>query len=79
MKKSRNSVPTSAGIETDNVQRMLKLIWPGGKTSQFHYVWLRHSGRLTLGMANDTSVKIDLLPDNLAWRRTGLRLANNGR
>ncbi len=47
-------------------QRKLDITWPDGETSSFHYVWLRHSARCTHGMPNDTSVKIDLLPDDPA-------------
>ena len=44
-------------------QRKLVVDWAGEKSSSFHYVWLRHNARCSDGMPNDTSVKIDLLPD----------------
>jgi gamma-butyrobetaine dioxygenase len=47
-------------------QRKLVITWPDGETSAYHYVWLRHSARCSDGMPNDTSVKIDLLPDDPA-------------
>lgn len=43
--------------------RKLEISWPDGVCHDYHYVWLRHSGRCSDGMPNDTSVKIDLLPD----------------
>ena len=44
--------------------RKITVAWPDGKSSAFHYVWLRHSGRCPRGMPNDTAIKIDLLPDD---------------
>ena len=45
-------------------ERKLTITWDDGAAHSFHYVWLRHSARCSNGMPNDTSVKIDLLPDD---------------
>ncbi len=47
-------------------ERLLEITWANGDVNRFHYVWLRHSARCGHGMPNDTSVKIDLLPDDPA-------------
>ena len=54
------------GITLRPEQRKLEFDWGDGESSTFHYVWLRHSARCSQGMPNDTSVKIDLLPDDPA-------------
>ena len=46
--------------------RKLTVEWSSTASCEFHLVWLRHSGRCTHGMPNDTTTKIDLLPDDLA-------------
>ena len=51
-------------ITIDAAHRKIAIDWEDGFSSNFHYVWLRHSARCTFGMSNDTAVKIDLLPDN---------------
>ena len=53
-------------VELDPHGRTIAVSWSDGFNSRFHYVWLRHSGRCPRGMPNDTSVKIDLLPDDPA-------------
>ncbi len=53
-------------IELDAPGRRLTICWADGQTSAYHYVWLRHQARCVNGMPNDTSVKIDLLPDDPA-------------
>ena len=45
-------------------ERKLNVTWGDGAVHSFHYVWLRHSARCSNGIPNDTSVKIDLLPDD---------------
>ena len=52
------------GVELNPSERKLTVTWDDGATHSFHYVWLRHSARCSNGMPNDTSVKIDLLPDD---------------
>ena len=49
----------------DNDQRELEIRWNESHSDRFHYVWLRHAARTPDGMSNDTSVKIDLIPDQL--------------
>ncbi len=44
--------------------RTLSIEWSDNNSSSFNYVWLRHSARCSSGMPNDTSIKIDLLPDD---------------
>jgi gamma-butyrobetaine dioxygenase len=51
-------------VSIDPLQRKLFVTWPDGESSGFHYVWLRHHARCSNEMPNDTSVKIDLLPDD---------------
>ena len=46
--------------------RQLQIVWEDGRVNRFHYVWLRHHARCANGMPNDTSVKLDLLPDDPA-------------
>ena len=53
----------SVSVTWDNAQRRLRLQWDDQPLTEYHYVWLRHSARIPFGMANDTSVKIDLVPD----------------
>ena len=50
-------------VSLEEGSRKLIIEWSDGERSAFHYVWLRHSARCPEGMPNDTSVKIDLLPD----------------
>lgn len=54
----------SVTASVNSEQRKLTIQWPDGNSNTFHYVWLRHSGRCPQGMPNDTSIKIDLLPDD---------------
>ena len=58
--------PDVLRIEVDNHDRIVSLYWPGEKASRYHFVWLRHHARCADGMPNDTSIKIDLLPDDPA-------------
>ena len=51
-------------IELRPDERIVELTWDNGERNRYHYVWLRHSARCVHGMPNDTSVKIDLLPDD---------------
>ncbi len=61
------STPTAiARIENDAGERRLTIRWADGRSNTFHYVWLRHQARCPDGMPNDTSVKIDLLPEDPA-------------
>ena len=53
-----------ATASINSEERKLTIHWSDGKSSAFHYVWLRHSGRCPQGMLNDISIKIDLLPDD---------------
>ncbi|MFT5399903.1 MAG: gamma-butyrobetaine dioxygenase [Planctomycetota bacterium] len=53
-------------ITIDPGQRKLLIRWGDGVGSEFHLVWLRHHARCPDGMPNDTSIKIDLLPDDPA-------------
>lgn len=56
---------TQVATVSDNPQkRALEIQWGDGTQSSFHYVWLRHHARLPDGMENDTSIKIDLVPDD---------------
>ena len=48
----------------DNALRAINITWSDGCSSRYHYVWLLHNARCPEGMTNDTSVKIDLLPDD---------------
>lgn len=67
------------GVEAvvDNSARKLRITWPDGDSHAYHFVWLRHHARCPQGMPNDTSVKIDLLPEDPAslqiagWRNEG--------
>ncbi len=45
-------------------KRKVEIRWGDGSSHTYHYIWLRHSGRCPAGLPNDTSVKIDLLPDD---------------
>ena len=51
-------------VELSSCERKLTVTWDDGATHSFHYVWLRHCARYSDGKPNDTSVKIDLLPDD---------------
>jgi gamma-butyrobetaine dioxygenase len=51
-------------VNFDQPKRLLTVHWDEQTQFQYHYVWLRHAGRCSYGMPNDTSVKIDLLPSN---------------
>jgi gamma-butyrobetaine dioxygenase len=51
-------------VTLDAVNRKLHLHWPENQSTEFHYVWLRHHARCPEGLPNDTSVKIDLVPDD---------------
>ena len=53
-------------VSTDSKDRKLDITWADGYSSSFHFVWLRHNARCAHGMPNDTSIKIDLLPDDPA-------------
>lgn len=57
---------TTAQITIDAGQGKLIIRWDDGIDCEFHFVWLRHHARCPDGMPNDTSVKIDLLPDDPA-------------
>jgi len=60
------STVVTPGVSVELLPDARKLIidWGDGDVSGFHYVWLRHSARCSHGMPNDTSVKLDLLPEN---------------
>ena len=51
-------------VTLDAVNRKLHLHWPENQSTEFQYVWLRHHARCPEGLPNDTSVKIDLVPDD---------------
>ena len=53
-------------IHPNRAERVLEITWADGECNRFHYVWLRHHARCSEGMPNDSSVKIDLLPDDPA-------------
>lgn len=55
---------SAATVGLNQPARTLSIRWPDGEVNQYHYVWLRHSARCFGGMPNDTSIKIDLLPDD---------------
>ena len=58
--------PTSVHtIVPDNDRRVLEIRWDKNNSNRFHYVWLRHAARTPDGMSNDTTVKIDLIPDHI--------------
>jgi hypothetical protein len=52
-------------FEIDAKSRKLTGRWPTNGTHTYHFVWLRYSARCPHGMANDTSVKIELLPEQI--------------
>ena len=58
--------PDGVTVTLDAVNRKLRLNWPENQSTEFHYVWLRHHARCPNGLPNDTSVKIDLVPDDPA-------------
>lgn len=55
---------TAPQVSNNTDERKLEITWQDGMVNAYHYVWLRHSARCSHGMPNDTSVKIDLLPDD---------------
>ncbi|MGI9318230.1 MAG: TauD/TfdA family dioxygenase [bacterium] len=60
-------MPNRIRTVTDNPEkRTIEIQWDHGEPVTYHYVWLRHHGRLPYGMENDTSIKIDLIPDDPA-------------
>ena len=56
--------PDGVTVTLDAVNRKLRLNWPENQSTEFHYVWLRHHARCPDGLPNDTSIKIDLVPDD---------------
>ena len=58
--------PRVRKIDLQADKRQLAITWADGELNRYHYVWLRHSGRCSNGMPNDTRVKIDLLPEDPA-------------
>ena len=56
--------PDDVTVTLDAVNRKLRLNWPENQSTEFHYVWLRHHARCPDGLPNDTSIKIDLVPDD---------------
>ena len=56
--------PDGVTVTLDAVNRKLRLHWPENQSTEFHYVWLRHHARCPDGLPNDTSIKIDLVPDD---------------
>lgn len=60
------SIQPKVEVKYDNSARKLQVNWSDAENSSFHFVWLRHNARCCDGMPNDTSVKIDLLPDDPA-------------
>lgn len=62
-------------VVMNGAERKLEISWQD-ESHAFHYVWLRHNARCANGMPNDTSVKIDLLPDEPETLAvTGYRIA----
>ena len=59
-------LPTNVTVEMDALNRKLHVHWSGNQSTEFHYVWLRHHARCPDGLPNDTSIKIDLVPDDPA-------------
>ena len=55
---------TTPRISINAGERKLEIAWTDGVSHGYHYVWLRHNARCSHGMPNDTSIKIDLLPDD---------------
>ena len=53
-------------VKIDASNRKVHLLWPDNQSAEFHYVWLRHHARCPEGLPNDTSIKIDLIPDDPA-------------
>ena len=53
-------------VKIDASNRKIRLLWPDNQSAEFHYVWLRHHARCPEGLPNDTSIKIDLIPDDPA-------------
>ena len=53
-------------VKVDAPNRKIRLLWPDNQSAEFHYVWLRHHARCPEGLPNDTSIKIDLIPDDPA-------------
>ena len=51
-------------VTLDAANRKLRLHWSEDQSTEFHYVWLRHHARCPDGLPNDTSIKIDLVPDD---------------
>ena len=58
------TLPALPEVALNPDERKLTFTWDDGAAHSFHYVWLRHSARCSVEMPNDTSVKIDLLPDD---------------
>ncbi|MGE4660606.1 MAG: gamma-butyrobetaine hydroxylase-like domain-containing protein, partial [Arenicellales bacterium] len=58
--------PGNVTVTLDAVNRKLRLNWSGDQSTEFHYIWLRHHARCPDGLPNDTSIKIDLVPDDPA-------------
>jgi len=58
--------PGNVTVTLDAVNRKLRLHWSGDQSTEFHYIWLRHHARCPDGLPNDTSIKIDLVPDDPA-------------
>lgn len=56
--------PQIASVVDDPLKRVFQIQWSDGIQTSFQYVWLRHHARLPNGMENDTTVKIDLVPDD---------------
>ena len=52
------------GLELMPSQRKLTVCWNDTDSSAFHYVWLRHHARCAEAAADDTTIKIDLLPED---------------
>lgn len=67
-----------ASVVDDPRHRALEIQWDDGSQTKYHYVWLRHHARLPNGMENDTSVKIDLVPDDPSTLSIGDWSASEG-
>ena len=52
-------------IKFENTSRYLQIHWSDNQQSRYPYVWLRHQARFHRETVDDTSVKIDLIPDEL--------------
>ena len=52
-------------INFENTSRCLQICWSDNQQGRYPYVWLRHQARFHRDTVDDTSVKIDLIPDDM--------------